>query len=72
MTTDRVTLRLPQKLADRLRRARIATRESATSIAADAIEHWLTHPLRPGCPDADAARRYYDHLEEQQVKAAGQ
>jgi hypothetical protein len=71
MTAIRVTLRIPRALADRLRRSSYHTSKPQNALAADAIEHWLTHPLRPGCPDADAARRYYDHLEAQQVKAAG-
>jgi predicted transcriptional regulator len=71
MADIQTTVRLPPKLAERLGRARTRTRRPQREIIIEALDHWLTHPLRPGCPDADAARRYYDQLEAEQVKAAG-
>lgn len=71
MTTRAKTVRMPVALADRLRRSSYRTSKPQNEIIIAAVEHWLTHPYRPGCPDAEHARAWLDQVEERHRETAG-
>lgn len=70
MKTAAKTVRLPFALSDRLRRSAFRTGKPQNELIINAVEHWLTHPYRPGCPNAEAAHRYYEIAESEHSTAA--
>lgn len=72
MTTKAKTIRMDVALADRLRRASFRTKRPQNALILEAIEHWLTHPYRPSCPNAEHAAAYLDLVEARQREQAGQ
>lgn len=70
MKTAAKTVRLPFALSDRLRRAAYRKSKPQNELIINAIEHWLTHPYRPGCPNEEAAHRYFETAEAEHNAAA--
>jgi predicted transcriptional regulator len=67
MVTRATTVRLPEGLADRLRRAHYLTKRANNQIIVDALEHWLANPRKPGCVPSHAVGAeadYHDAIAE--------
>jgi hypothetical protein len=56
MVTKAATYRIPERTADRLAQAHYRTGKPKATIVAEALEHWLANPRKPGCPLTRAIR----------------
>lgn len=63
-------MRLPVALAERLRKSAFRTNKPQNDLIIAAVEHWLTHPYRPGCPNQEDAERYFEIMEAEHQAAA--
>lgn len=70
MQTKPKTVRFPVAVADRLRRAAFRKSIAQNDLVIAAVEHWLTHPYRPGCPYEKDAERYIQIMEERHREEA--
>lgn len=49
------TYRIPARTAERLAQAHYRTGKAKATIVAEALDHWLANPRKPGCPVVGAA-----------------